>query len=180
MDDNSWISEIIEQYHSHRRTCERAAGQVSDESFFKSIESTHSSIGMLMKHLGGNNSSRWRNFLSSDGEKVDRDRESEFVTVGETRETIMQAWEKGWQTALDSLQALEPEDLNKTITIRGEPIPVRKAILRNLAHLIYHTGQIVLIARCILGEKWEFLSIPPGKSDEYNMTMREKFGEWRG
>lgn len=180
MSDDVWLVEIIEQYQTYKRMCEKAAAQVGDADFFRPIATTHNSIGMLMKHLGGNNQSRWRDFLTSDGEKADRDRESEFVVVGETRISVMEKWELGWKTAFDSLNALTSADLDTTITIRGEPIPVRRAILRNLNHLVYHSGQIVLIARSIQGEKWEYLSIPPGKSQEYNASMREKHGEWKG
>ncbi len=178
MAEVTWLGEIIKQYEAYKGKCERAATQVSDDDFFKPLDQAHNSIGMLMKHLGGNHRSRWHNFLTSDGEKSDRDRESEFVTVGETRASVMDKWDGGWETAFTSLRALQPDDLDRTITIRGEPLPVKGAILRNLAHVAYHTGQIVLIARNLVGENWKFLSIPPGKSKEYNESMRQEHGDW--
>ncbi len=180
MSNSSWIAEVRAQYQAYKKACERAAAQVGDEQFFESINGTHTSIGMLMKHLGGNHYSRWRDFLTADGEKNDRDRESEFVTVGETRASVLEKWERGWKTAFDALDSLTQEDIEREVTIRGEPTPVRRAILRNLNHVSYHAGQIVMIARGILGEQWEFLSIPPGKSSDYNDSMRAKFGDWKG
>jgi len=132
-----------------------------------------------MKHIGGNNRSRWRDFLTTDGEKRDRDRESEFIAEGEGRSSIYEQWEEGWRIAFETLESLEPADLEKTITIRGEPHTVIQALHRNLNHVIYHTGQIVHLARHFTGDAWQTLSIARGKSEEYNADMRAKYGDWR-
>jgi hypothetical protein len=180
MNERAWLDEVIHQYRSHKKRCERAAAQVSDEDLFESLEGNPVSIAILMKHLGGNHRSRWRDFLTTDGEKQDRNRDSEFVVEGETRKSIRGHWDEGWRITFETLESLEPEDLGKTITIRGEPHTVVEALTRNLTHLAYHTGQIVHLARHFAGDHWQMLSVPLGKSDEYNASMREKYGDFWG
>jgi hypothetical protein len=131
-----------------------------------------------MKHIGGNHRSRWRDFLTSDGEKQDRDRESEFHVESDSRSTIRAHWDEGWRIAFEALAPLKPDHLERTITIRGEPHLVIKAIQRNLTHVAYHAGQVVMLARSLTSSDWKFLSIPPGKSDEYNQRKRDKYGDW--
>lgn len=178
MDGRTWLDDITKLYRKYKKDCERAAAQVSDKNFFEQLSNYPNSIAVLMKHLGGNHRSRWRDFLTSDGEKRDRDRDSEFTTEGETRASVMALWEEGWRITFDSLQSLQPADLERTVTIRGEPWPVPKAIERNLNHLVYHTGQIILLARCFAGDAWQTMSVAPGKSKEHNAEMRAKYGDW--
>lgn len=178
MNRQAWIDDAIHVYRNHKDQCERAAAQVSDGDFFLTLGRYPLSIAALMKHLGGSLHSRWRDFLTTDGEKRDRDRESEFIAQGETRESIMLIWEKGWQTTVDSLTGLTPDDLDRSVTIRGQSLSVPAAINRNLTHLAGHTGQIILLARHFAGERWQTLSIAPGKSEEYNAAMRDKYGDW--
>lgn len=179
MDGRAWLDEIEAQYLQHRRLCERAAEQVSDADFFTPLGGDMNSVGVLMKHVGGNLRSRWLDFLTSDGEKADRNREGEFTGKAETRASAMAKWDEGWRVALEELRALGPDDLDRSVTIRGEPHPVVRAIHRNLSHVAYHCGQIVLLARHLAGENWKMLSVPRGKSEAYNAAMREKHGDWR-
>ncbi|MGD2115980.1 MAG: DUF1572 family protein [Acidobacteriota bacterium] len=177
MDGAVWLEEMRSLYRQYKGMCERAAEQVSDEDFFGSAGGPHS-IAVLMKHLGENHRSRWRDFLTTDGEKRDRDRESEFTAEGETRASIRARWEEGWGIAFDELERLEPADLERTVTIRGQPLSVMQALLRNLSHVVYHTGQIVQLARHFTGDAWQTLSIAPGKSEEFNASMRARYGDW--
>jgi hypothetical protein len=127
---------------------------------------------MLLKHLAGNLLSRWTNFLTSDGDKPDRDRDAEFrADPSDTRESLLARWEAGWQCAFAALEALRPEDLERTVTIRGEPCTVLEAIHRNMAHAAYHVGQIVLLAKHSARGEWQTLSIPRGKSEEYRARV---------
>lgn len=178
MDGAAWLEEVGSLYRRYKSHCERAAAQVSDEDFFLPVGRSPHSIAVLTKHLGGNHRSRWRDFLTTDGEKRDRDRESEFIAEGETRAAIEARWEEGWAIAFESLAGLEPADLDRTVTIRGEPLSVMQAIHRNLNHVVYHTGQIVQLARHFTGDAWQTLSIAPGKSEEHNAAMRAKYGDW--
>lgn len=176
MNSTAWLEEIRHQFRKTKSASEKAAKQVADRDFFTRLTPGGNSIATLMKHLGGNHRSRWRDFLTSDGEKSDRHRDSEFVTEGETRESIQTVWEEGWGISLDTLDSLRPADLEKSITIRGEPHTVVEALQRGLTHAAYHSGQIVLLARYFAGDSWETLSIPLGGSEEFNARMREKTG----
>ncbi|NIO00769.1 MAG: DUF1572 domain-containing protein [Candidatus Latescibacteria bacterium] len=178
MEGRVWLDEMQSLYRDYKDKCERAAAQVSDDDFFVSFGRSPHSIAVLMKHIGGNHRSRWRNFLTTDGEKQDRHRETEFTAEGETRASIHEKWEEGWRIAFETLANLGSADLERTITIRGQPLSVVQAIHRNLNHVVYHTGQIVQLARHLTGNAWQTLSIAPGKSDEFNAAMRAKFGNW--
>jgi uncharacterized damage-inducible protein DinB len=180
MDGRVWLQEILSVYRQYKDDCERAAAQVPDGDFFVPLGQSGNSIAVVMKHLGGNLRSRWRDFLATDGEKHDRHRDQEFATDGETRASIRASWDEGWRIALAALADLEPTDLERTITIRGQPMSVVQAIHRNLHHVVYHTGQIVQLARHFAGDAWQTLSVAPGKSEELNATMREKYGDWSG
>lgn len=178
MDGRIWLEEVQSLYREYKSNCEKAAAQISDEEFFESFGHCPHSIASLMKHIGGNHRSRWRDFLTTDGEKRDRNRESEFTAEGETRFSIQTLWAEGWRIASESFASLNPTDLERTVTIRGEPLSVMQAILRNLNHVAYHTGQIVQLARHFTGENWQTQSIAPGKSEEHNAAMRAKYGDW--
>ena len=179
MDERAWLDEIIDQYRQYKDRCERAAAQVSDEDLFHALEGNPVSIASLMKHLGGNHRSRFRDFLTTDGEKSDRHRDREFVVDGETPASIRGHWDEGWRITFSTLESLEPSDLDRTITIRGEPHTVVQALQRSLTHLAYHAGQIVHLARHFAGDQWQTLSVPIGQSEEYNAQMREKWGSWK-
>jgi len=151
-----------------RRTCERAAAQVSDDAFFAAPDAETNSIAINLKHVGGNLRSRFTDFLTSDGEKPDRDRDGEFIIgPGDTRAAIDAAWARGWALLEDALASLTPGDLLRTIHIRGEPHTVLGALNRQIAHVANHTGQVTLLARHYAGAEWQTLSIPRGQSETY-------------
>ena len=155
------LGESLHNLRKYKALGEGAMAQVSDEDLFRAIDEESLSIALIVKHLRGNMRSRWRDFLTTDGEKPDRDRDSEFVPAeGETRETVMGWWEEGWKEVFDAIEALRPPDLERTVTIRAEPHSVLQAVLRQLTHYAYHVGQMVYLAKHFQGAEWESLSIP--------------------
>ena len=168
------LDESVNTFRSYKNLAEKAIGQVSDEEFFKLIDSEANSIALIVKHLGGNLRSRWTEFLTTDGEKSDRNRDAEFAeTENDSREILMDDWEKGWEIALSTLESLQIEDLGKTVKIRGEDFTVVKAINRSLSHASYHVGQITLLAKHFRSNDWKNLSIPKNKSGEFNKYLSE-------
>jgi hypothetical protein len=145
-----------------------AMAQVDDTALFAQLDPEALSIALIVKHMAGNMRSRWTDFLTTDGEKPDRDRDSEFILdPGTTRETVARWWEEGWRTVFAAIDPLTPDDVTRTVTIRGEPHTVLQAITRQIAHYAYHVGQIVLLAKHARGAAWESLSIPKGESKRY-------------
>ncbi len=156
---------------------DRAIAQVADDDLFTQLDDEANSLAVLLQHVGGNLRSRFRDFLTSDGEKPDRDRDAEFVVAPETtRAGLLASWEAGWTTLLDAVDALLPSDLEKTVTIRGEPHSLVQALERALVHLAYHTGQIVLLAKHARGRDWQTLSIPRGGSAAHNRKPAPRAG----
>ncbi len=170
----NFLTESIEGLRGYKALAERAIEQVSDEEFFQKIDAEANSIAAICKHIGGNLRSRWTNFLTTDGEKPDRNRDSEFVADGDTRESVMRIWETGFQVLFDSLESLRAEDLGKTVKIRGEDYTVVKAINRAALHTASHVGQIQFLAKHLRSADWVTLSIPKNKSAEFNNWLREK------
>jgi hypothetical protein len=158
------LDDIAFVFGQQRRLAEAAELQVNDRQFFASPDTNTNSIAIIMKHVGGNLRSRWADFLRSDGEKPDRNRDGEFLTENASRADILRIWNNGWQTLETTLAALEPADLERTVFIRGEPHLVTQALLRNLAHAAHHSGQIVFLAKVMAGPNWKTLSIPRGGS----------------
>jgi hypothetical protein len=158
---SEFLGDTIATFRRYREMGERAMAQLPDEELFRAPDPEGNSIAVIVKHLHGNMLSRWRDFLTTDGEKPDRDRDSEFeMSAATTGDEVRAWWAEGWDTALASLEALRPTDLDRTVTIRGEPHSVLLAILRQLTHAAYHVGQIVLLAKHARGGAWETLSIP--------------------
>lgn len=174
----TFLASVSREAATHRRLAEGALAQVDETQFFAALGADANSLAVLVKHLGGNLRSRWQDFLTSDGEKPDRDRDSEFeIPPGTRREEVMALWEAGWGHLEATLATLQAEDLARTVTIRGEPHGVVDAIHRQLAHTAYHVGQIVTLARHHAGDGWKTLSVPRGGSAEFNRKMAEKHGE---
>jgi len=181
-------SNFLKQYHSDalssfrnaKKLAERAIEQVSDEEFFATIDEEANSIALIVKHIAGNLRSRWADFLTTDGEKPDRDRDTEFEVIKDTRESLMQFWEDGWQTLFNSLEPLTEEDFSKTVTIRGEPHSIVEAINRQLTHYSYHIGQIVILAKHFRSNEWKTLSIAKNRSAEFNQSVAGKRGTSQG
>ena len=170
----NYLKDAVESFRSYKKLAERAMAQVSDEEFFKAIDEEANSIAVIVKHIAGNQKSRWTGFLVSDGEKSDRFRDTEFEMTGETREFLMQFWETGWQTLFDALEPLTIEDFAKKITIRGEPHTICEAINRQLTHYAYHIGQITFLAKHFRSANWKTLSVPRNKSADFNDYLAEK------
>ena len=173
------LAESRQRFANLRQTAEGALAQVSDDEFFALPEPSGetNSIALIVKHIAGNARSRWTDFLTSDGEKPDRDRDTEFEQFErDTRESLMAAWAHGWELVDQAIAPLNDEDLERTITIRGEPHTVSQAIIRQLAHYGYHVGQIVLLARIARGAAWSTLSVPRGHSAAFNAKMRAEHG----
>ena len=170
----NYLTETIEGFRSYKKLAERAIEQVSDEEFFVTIDAESNSLAMICKHIGGNLRSRWTDFLTTDGEKADRNRDSEFVADGDTRESIVQIWENGWSALFATLDALRAEDLGKVIQIRGEDFTVVKAISRAALHTASHVGQIQFLAKHLRAADWKTLSVPKNQSAEFNDWLRAK------
>jgi uncharacterized damage-inducible protein DinB len=172
------LEEARQRFANLRQTAEGALAQISDEEFFALPEPSGetNSIALVVKHIAGNARSRWTDFLTSDGEKPDRDRDTEFERFdSDSRAALMAAWARGWDLVDQALAPLSDDDLERTITIRGEPHTVSQAILRQIAHYGYHVGQIVLLARIARGNDWSTLSVPRGHSAKFNAAMRASF-----
>jgi uncharacterized damage-inducible protein DinB len=167
-------TDAVESFRSYKRLAERALEQVSDEEFFAEIDAESNSIAVIVKHIAGNLRSRWRDFLTTDGEKPDRHRDTEFEMIGDTRSTLMEFWESGWQTLFDAIEPLKSEDFERTVTIRGEPHTIVEAINRQLTHYAYHIGQVVFLAKHLRSSDWETLSVPRNRSAEFNRYLAAK------
>src|ERR1035441_4169554 len=166
-----YLDEISRQFRGHKRMAEAAMAQLEDKDFFTTIDPESNSIAVLARHIAGNARSRFTAFLTTDGEKPDRFRDREFELTGKTtREDVLRWWEEGWATVFATLGSLEPEDLNRTVTIRQEPHTVVQALNRALAHYAQHTGQIVFLAKHLRSSQWRTLSIPKGKSEDYKVS----------
>jgi hypothetical protein len=163
-----YLEEARRQLRGNKRLAEGAIAQVSDEELFATLDAESNSIAILVKHLAGNMRSRFTDFLTTDGEKPDRFRDREFeLTANTTRAEMMKWWDEGWATVFATLESLKPEDVMRTVTIRGEPHTVLQAINRALAHYAGHIGQIVFLAKHLTSNRWKTLSIPRGKSEEF-------------
>ena len=163
-----FMSAIINAFEANKRLADRAVEQVPDDKLHVALNADTNSIAVIMKHVAGNLTSRWTDFLTTDGEKPNRNRDDEFVDSFASRAQILTYWESGWACLLKSLRGLKPEDLERTVMIRGEPHSVPLALERSLGHTCYHIGQIVQLARIHAGEKWHTLTIPRGGSEQFN------------
>ena len=170
----NYLSDAIQSFRNYKKLAEKAMAQVSDEEFFRLIDRESNSIAIIVKHIGGNLRSRWTDFLTSDGEKDFRDRDTEFVAESESRENLMQSWEDGWQCLFDALEPLGPDHFEKKITIRQQPHTICEAINRQLTHYAYHIGQITFLAKHFRTSDWQTLSVPKNKSQAFNAFVSEK------
>lgn len=171
---SDFLTSTRKQFEYYKQLGEKAFDQLSDEKLFWQIDSESNSIATVVKHLWGNMMSRWTDFMTTDGEKEWRQRDAEFDNDLQSREAMMQKWNEGWNCLFAALDSLNEEDLSKLIYIRNQGHTIMDAINRQLAHYPYHIGQIVYIGKIVLAESWKSLSIPKGKSNEYN---KEKFDQ---
>lgn len=164
----SYIQDALTLFHQYKKMAEKAIEQVSDDELYVTLDPESNSIAVIMKHITGNMRSRWRDFLTSDGEKPDRHRDTEFEMPEKmTRAQLMEMWERGWKYVFDAIEPLTDADLTKTVYIRSEPHSVMQAIQRQIAHYAAHIGQIVFLAKHLRSKEWKTLSIPRGKSEEF-------------
>ena len=155
-------------FQRQKELAERAMAQIDDDQFFRAIDAESNSVAVIVKHVGGNLRSRWTDFLTTDGEKPDRDRDNEFVVADSAdRAAIMATWVSGWETLFSTVATLRPVDLAATVTIRGEQMTAVAAMHRALAHVSQHVGQIVFLAKHLRSSSWKTLSIPRGQSGDW-------------
>ncbi len=172
--NTSYLQDSIGLFRYYKKLGERAMAQCPEEALFITLDAESNSIAIIVKHMSGNMRSRWLAFLSTDGEKPDRNRDTEFETPPQTRAQLLEMWERGWKYVFDALEPLTEADLTRTVTIRSEPHSVMQAINRQIAHYAHHVGQILFLAKHLTFTrtgKWESLSVPRGKSADMNAKV---------
>jgi hypothetical protein len=169
----SHVKDSVDLFRHYKKLTERAMEQCPDDGLFATIDNESNSIAIIVKHLAGNMLSRWTDFLTSDGEKPDRNRDSEFEEPPKTRAELLAVWEKGWESVFDALGELNDAYLTQTVTIRGEAHSVTQAINRQIGHYSYHIGQIILLAKHFAAKAghWEAITVPRKKSSEFNADV---------
>lgn len=170
----NYRDDAIQSFRNYKKLAEKAIEQISDDEFFAQIDAESNSIAVMVKHIAGNLHSRWRDFLTTDGEKADRHRDTEFEMIDDTRESLMEFWQSGWQTLFDALEPLSVNDFSKSVLIRGEPHTIVEAINRQLTHYSYHIGQIVFLAKHLRSSSWKTLSVPRNRSQQFNEFLRDR------
>ena len=177
MNTESFPQLALREFSRLKRLADAALKQIDDRDFTRA-PGHDNSVAVMVKHLAGNMRSRWRDFLSTDGEKPDRHRDQEFeITDQDTRSRLIARWDEAWNLLFDALRSLSDDDLDRTITIRGEPLTVVQAIHRQLTHYAYHVGQIVFLAKHFAGARWKSLSIPKGESETFNRRPKSYIDE---
>ena len=173
-----YLADALRNFRDYKKLAERAFEQVTDEEFFRALDEESNSLAVIVRHLSGNMLSRWTNFLTTDGEKPDRNRDLEFVIAeGTTRNDVMARWEEGWRRLFGALEALRPGDVLRKVLIRNEEHTVVEAVNRQLTHYSYHTGQLVFLAKHFRSTAWKSLSVPRNRSAEFNAYMSGKTQE---
>jgi hypothetical protein len=167
----SYLEDAIAIFRHYKKLADGAMAQVTDEQLFATLDAEANSIAIIVKHMAGNMRSRFTDFLTSDGEKPNRNRDSEFIDPPPSREALLSEWEQGWSSLFSAIEPLTDGDLPRTITIRGEPHSVMQALNRQTAHYSYHIGQIVLLAKHFASDQWQSLSVPRNKSAEFNRRV---------
>ena len=164
----AYLRDIIRSFKSYKALGDAALAKTPDAQLHTELDPSSNSLAIIVKHVAGNLRSRYRDFLTTDGEKPDRDRDREFeMPERVVRDEILRWWEEGWRTTLTAIEALTPDDLGRTVTIRGEAFLVIEALNRSVTHTAYHVGQMVYLARHFAGDAWKSLSIPKGESARY-------------
>jgi len=170
----SYIKDSIDLFRYYKNLAERAMAQSPDAALFTTLDAESNSIAVIVKHMSGNMRSRWRDFLTTDGEKPDRNRDTEFEEPPKTRAELLELWERGWKFVFDALQSLTDADVARTVTIRNEPHSVMQAINRQVAHYSHHIGQILFLAKHLTFTstgKWQSLSVPRGQSKQFTADV---------
>ena len=170
-----YLEDALHTFRDYKKIAERAFAQTSNEDFFRTLDPESNSIAVIVKHMAGNMLSRWTDFLTSDGEKPNRNRDMEFEMLPNTTKADMLAfWEKGWQSVFAAIEPLTADDLMKTVKIRGQDHTVLQAINRQISHYSNHVGQIVYLAKHFKSDDWQTLSVPRNRSAEFNAYLEEK------
>jgi hypothetical protein len=169
-----YIENALEEFRGMKALADKAIAQVSDEEFFRALDPESNSIAVIMKHLAGNMRSRWTDFLTSDGEKPNRHRDTEFELESEDRRAIEERWEEGWRIVFGAIEPMKTEDLMRKVTIRREPHTIVEAVNRQLTHYGEHVGQIIFLAKHFKSSAWRTLSVPRGMSEALNKKMEEE------
>jgi hypothetical protein len=164
----SSIEDSLTLFRQSKKIAEGAMAQLTNEQLSAALDSESNSIAVIVKHMAGNMRSRWTDFLTTDGEKPDRNRDSEFEDPPAGREALLKLWDQGWDCVFHALEPLTDVDLTRTITIRGEAHSVMQAINRQVAHYSLHCGQIIFLAKHLRGAGWKSLSVPKGASGQFN------------
>jgi hypothetical protein len=167
----SYLADSLTLFRQYKKLADGAMAQVSDEQLNATLDPEMNSIAQIVKHMAGNMRSRWTDFLIADGEKPNRNRDSEFVDAPATREALLALWEDGWQHVFRALEPLSDEDLGRTVQIRNEPHSVMQAINRQIAHYAMHCGQIIVLAKHFASDHWKTLSMPRNRSEEFNRAV---------
>ena len=167
----SYLEDSLTLFRYYKKLAERAMEQVTDEQLYAVLDAESNSIAIIVKHMYGNMRSRWMDFLTTDGEKPDRNRDSEFEDPPATRADLMHMWEQGWNYLFTALEPLSDGDMDRRVTIRGEAHSVTQAINRQIGHYSYHCGQIVLLAKHFQDANWKSLTVPRGKSADFNQRV---------
>jgi hypothetical protein len=170
------LESVVATFRSTKALADRALEQLGDDDLHRAPTPESNSVAVIVQHVVGNLRSRFTDFLATDGEKPWRDRDSEFVERGLSRADLLARWEEGWAVLFATLASLSDADLPRTVTVRGEPHTVARALDRQLAHYGYHVGQIVYVARWLRGSAWKTLSVPRGGSDAFNREMLRRHG----
>jgi hypothetical protein len=171
----AYYEEVRRSFRGYKRMADGALAQLSDGELFLAPDPESNSAAVIVKHLAGNLRSRWRDFLTTDGEKPDRDRDLEFIVEPQlSRQELLDRWEESFHIVFHSIDGLTPEDFGHTVTIRGESHTLLQAMNRSLAHTAYHVGQILYLAKHLRGPEWKTLSIPRGRSAEFNAMKPEE------
>ena len=178
MDAQAYLETVRFEFSRLKSSAEKGLAQIKERPFFTGDE-LNNSPAIIVKHVGGNLKSRWTNFLTTDGEKPDRYRDTEFeILKDDSRESLMALWATGWNAVLDTLDALTPDDLDRTVTIRGETHSVIQAVNRSLTHTAYHVGQLVYLCKNLTGESWQTMSIPRGQSADAAKDSKGYFNHY--
>ena len=167
----SYVEDTLSLFRYYKKLAGDAMAQVSDDQLNATLDGEMNSIAVIVKHMSGNMKSRWTDFLTTDGEKPDRDRDAEFMDPPPSRDQLSKMWEAGWASLFTALEPLTDADLGRTITIRGEAHSVMQAINRQVAHYSYHCGQIVFLAKHFRADRWQSLSVPRGGSSKFNQRV---------
>ncbi|HEU4477400.1 MAG TPA: DUF1572 family protein, partial [Pyrinomonadaceae bacterium] len=170
-----YLDDTRASFRAYKKLAEKALAQLRDEEYFVTLDEESNSIAVIMKHMAGNMLSRWTDFLTSDGEKPDRNRDLEFVIeTGTTKEELFTYWERGWACLFNALESLQPSDFDKTVFIRGKTHSIVQATHRQMTHYAYHIGQIVFLAKHLRASEWTSLSVPRNRSAAFNEYLNKQ------